>query len=92
MVVIHSVVALVLLCAVTGSTPLTIKVSDAGVDQPSCLLENTSQSCHTLEYALRQIPLINTTTDSLLLNILSDQYITGTVPRYKFNPLTAEFL
>ena len=42
------VVLVLVHAAAAGSSPLTVNVSDKGIDNSSCLHENTTQACRSL--------------------------------------------
>ena len=52
------VVLVLVHAAAAGSSPLTVNVSDKGIDDFSCLHENTTQACSSLEFVLKQLYLL----------------------------------
>ena len=58
--------------ATAGSSPLTVNVSAKGIDDSSCLHENTTQACRSLEFVLKQLssPIGS---DVILVNVFDDQ-------------------
>ena len=82
-------VVLVFVHATAGSSPLTVNVSDKGIDNSSCLHENTTQACRSLEFVLKQLssPIGS---DVILVNVLDNQSL-NTTSIYDFTDIVNPF-
>ena len=83
------VVLVLVHAAAAGSSPLTVNVSDKGIDNSSCLHENTTQACRSLEFVLKQLssPIGS---DVILVNVLDNQSL-NTTPKYDFTDIVNPF-